>query len=223
MRLLLLEDNQRCGDLIREHLRDAGYLVDLSATISDFRTMVAAQGHDLYILDLGLPDGDAMDLIRDLRLQQNRVPILVTSGRSQVCDRIAGLENGADDYLVKPFHCDELTARVRALLRRPPAIEARRLTVGLLDLDSASGEISLAGERLDLSPSERRLLTVLMKRHNQVVPKPALERLLYEAEATSTPNAIEKLVSRLRKRLGSAMGVEVKTVHGDGYLLVELP
>jgi two-component system, OmpR family, response regulator QseB len=221
MRILLLEDNERLGQLVCEHLSQSRYVVDVSTCIADFRACAEYAHYDLYIFDLGLPDGDALQLIRDLRHGRCRVPILITSGRGQVNDRIAGLDVGADDYLVKPYNCNELIARVRALLRRPHLIERRLVTVGSLGLDNQTGDIHFDGELLDLPASERRLLALLMKRRNQLVPKPVIENLLTKVAAPSTPNAIEKLVSRLRRRINASMGVEVKTIRGDGYRLVE--
>jgi DNA-binding response OmpR family regulator len=220
MRLLLLEDNLRCGELTCEHLRDAGFVVDLARSIAEFKGFSVAD-YNACIVDLSLPDGDAIDLIREVRQACCHTPILITSGRVQVSERITGLEAGADDYLVKPYNCNELVARIRALLRRPVTVTSRRLEVGALGLDCATGEISSSGQRLELSRGEKRLLTVLIKRRNQVVPKPVLESILYEVEVPSSKNAVEKLVSRLRRRIDATMGVEVRTVRGDGYLLCE--
>lgn len=222
MNLLVLEDNLRCSELVCEHLRNSGYIVDAALTIADFLEIASCGEHSLYVIDLGLPDGDGLNLIRELRGSRRQIPILVTSGRAHVNDRIAGLEVGADDYLVKPYNCLELTARIRAVLRRPRIIEPRNLKVGALGLDRTTGEITHDGGILNLTPGERRLLAVLMNRRNQVVAKQVLENAIYEATSQGTSNAIEKLISRLRKRINATMGIEVKTIHGDGYRLVEL-
>ncbi len=115
MRVLLLEDSARLRDLLGETLRDAGYGLDVIPTASEFRTAVAAVSYDLLIVDLGLPDGDGIDLIKELRAAGNATPVLVMTARVTVTERIAGLDSGADDYLIKPFNHDELLARVRAL------------------------------------------------------------------------------------------------------------
>lgn len=222
MRLLLLEDNARLGQLTCDHLRSSGYIVDLACSIVDFRAISSHADHALYIVDLTLPDGDALDVIRELRTNRRCVPVLVTSARSEVSQRIAGLDAGADDYLTKPFNCDELIARVRALLRRPLDLEQRKVMVGQLELDTSSGEIFIDGSSFDLCPSERRLLALLIRRNGHIVTKSLIETMLYEYAGSPSPNAIEKLVSRLRSRIGTNTGIVVKTVYGDGYRLEEV-
>lgn len=219
MRLLLLEDSIRLSELTRECLQVAGYTVDVAHSIGDFRCLSQGRDHSIYVVDLGLPDGDASDLIRQLRSERRTTPILVTSGRSHVDDRIAVLDAGADDFLVKPFNCNELKARIRAVMRRPKELPSCRITAGNLELDKSTGEIFWAGRRLDLRVGERRLLGLLISRVGHVVPKALIEDLLYGVDVPTTSNAIEQLVSRLRKRVERSMGVALTTVRGDGYVL----
>jgi len=218
-RLLLLEDNVQLAKLTRHHLRKGDYVVDIAHSIGDFHSMAANAEYGLYIVDLGLPDGDALELISEIRGNNNKVPIIIVSARSSVIDRISGLKGGADDYLVKPFHVDELIARIEALLRRPQELEPERLRAGRLELESSSGQIYCNGELLGISPQERRMLALLISRHDRLVSKVAIEQLIYDLDNPTTPNAIDKLASRLRKRIGKGFNVSLKTVHGDGYVL----
>ena len=223
MRIVLLEDNKRSGFLLSEHLNRAGYTVDLVETIQQFRDIAQVTDHELYMIDLGLPDGDGLDLIRELRASGKKsTPILVTTARSSIPDRVNGLDCGADDYLSKPFHVDEVLARIRALLRRPSALQPKEKQVGQLILNSATGEIFFNGALVEMRQSERRLLALLIRRSGRLVPRNLIQDSLHGLGEPTAPNAIEKLVSRLRKGLDrEAMGVELKTIRGAGYVLEE--
>jgi DNA-binding response OmpR family regulator len=222
MRVLLLEDSARLRDLLGETLRDAGYGLDVVSTAHEFRSTVTAVSYDLLIVDLGLPDGDGIELIKELRAAGNATPVLVITARVTITDRIAGLDSGADDYLIKPFNHAELVARVRALLRRPSQITGPELRIGRLSLREATGEVFCDQNSLELRPSERRLLSVLMRRAGSVLLKSGIEETLSEFGREVTPNAVEVLVSRLRKALHDAdAGVSLVTVRGLGYILKE--
>ena len=222
MRLLLVEDSVRLQELLAESLRDAGYRLDIAGTVTEFLGSAAAVAYDLVIVDLGLPDGDGLTAIRELRSRGASMPILVITARANVDDRVAGLDSGADDYLIKPFNHAELLARVRALLRRPSEIRGPRLEAGTLILDETTGEASCQGRAIDLRPSERRLLALLMRRRGVVIPKSSIEEALSEFGRELSSNAIEALVSRLRKALTDAgTDVSVVTVRGVGYALKE--
>ena len=222
MRLLLVEDNARLSELLSEVLRDAGYGVDCVATTAQFRSAVKSIAYDLCVVDLGLPDGVGLDVIRDLRGERVNLPILVVTARAAIDDRVAGLDSGADDYLSKPFNNVELLARVRALLRRPSELAEAVLRVGDTELNAATGEIRCGGQRIDLRLSERRLLAVLMRRHGSIVPKARIEEALSQFGRDLSPNAIEALVSRLRRALVEARSaVHIETVRGVGYILEE--
>lgn len=224
MRLVLLEDNQRSGSLLRDHLVRAGYAVDLVSTIQQFNDLMPITSPDLYLIDLGLPDGDGLDVIRRLRHNaKSATPILILSARTSISDRVAGLDCSADDYLCKPFHVNELLARVRALLRRPAQLEAKRIKVGQLVLNCATGDIFYEGCRVDLRPSERQLLALLIRRSGRLVPKRLIEDSLRSIDQDVSPNATEKLVSRLRKSLcKNAININLKTLRGSGYVLEEV-
>ncbi len=180
MRVLLLEDSARLRELLSETLRDAGYGLDVVPTAREFRSAVAAVSYDLLIVDLGLPDGDGIDLIKELRAAGNATPVLVMTARVTVTERIAGLDSGADDYLIKPFNHDELLARVRALLRRPAQIADPSSASGGFRSAKRPARYFAAKVPLELRPSERRLLTVLMRRAGSVLLKSAIEETLSE-------------------------------------------
>ena len=222
MRVLIIEDSARLRDLLGETLRDAGYSVDMAATAQEFRDVLHAVTYDLIIVDLGLPDADGLDLIREVRTAGNAVPVLVITARATISDKVSGLDSGADDYLIKPFNNDELLARVRALLRRPQGILGPVLTFGRLSVRVPSGEVLCDEQLLPLRASERRLLLMLIKQGRTVLKKECIEETLSELGREVTPNAIEVLVSRVRKVLGEVnSGVSIETVRGLGYSLKE--
>jgi DNA-binding response OmpR family regulator len=220
MRLLLVEDNARLASLIREGLDRQGFAVDWCETVDGAEHALKINDYDLMLLDLGLPDGEGLDLVRTLRRRQDMMPILILTARGGLDDRVLGLDAGADDYLVKPFQIPELAARCRALLRRPGASLGTELTVGNVILHSAERRVSVGGQSVDATPREVDLLECLLRRAGHVVAKPALEGALYSMDAEVTPNALEACVSRLRKRLTVAgADVQIRTVHGVGYAL----
>lgn len=220
MRLLLVEDNARLASLVREGLDRQGFAVDWCETVDGAEHALWINDYDLILLDLGLPDGEGLDLIRGLRRGKDMMPILVLTARGGLDDRVMGLDAGADDYLVKPFQIPELAARCRALLRRPGASLGTHLTVGNVILDSAERSVTVGGTPIDATPREVDLLECLLRRAGHVVAKPALEGALYSMDAEVTPNALEACMSRLRKRLTAAVAdVQIRTVHGVGYAL----
>ncbi len=220
MRLLLVEDNARLAGLIREGLDGQGFAVDWCETVEDAEHVLKINDYDLLLLDLGLPDGEGLDLVRSLRRRQNTTPILILTARGGLDDRVLGLDAGADDYLVKPFQIPELAARCRALLRRPGASLGTELVSGNVVLSTTDRGVTVAGVAIDSTPREVDLLECLLRRSGHVVSKPALESALYSMEAEVTPNALEACISRLRKRLtAAAADVQIRTVHGVGYAL----
>jgi len=222
MRMLLLEDNARLQAVVSDSLRTNEYLVDAVGTAAAFRSAVAVVRYDLFIIDLGLPDGDGLVLIRELRSGGCEAPILVITAQAAIDARVSGLEGGADDYLVKPFHQAEFLARIRALLRRPCSLRTRVIEAGSLSVDSETGEARVNGQVLDLRLRERRLLILLMRRMGSVVAKSVIEAALSDFEHTLSGNAIEVIVYRLRKALDDkASRVTIETVRGVGYVLKE--
>jgi len=223
-RLLLVEDSIRLQALLSESLRGANYQLDVVGTVGEARAATAEIGYSLVIIDLGLPDGDGIALIHEQRAAGQNTPILVITARAGVDDRIAGLDSGADDYLVKPFSHLELLARVRALLRRPRDLRQPILQIGQLVLNEATSEVRANGEMLDLRAAERRLLTLLMRQAGRIVPKASIEERFSEFGRELSVNAVEAHVSRLRKALDeTAAGVFIETIRGVGYALRERP
>lgn len=220
MRILLVEDNPRLQELLCTTLRAAGYRVDGVATVGELMASAKIVDYGLLIIDLGLPDGDGLDAIRSIRSVKLAVPILVITARGSVADRVVGLDSGADDYVIKPFNTAELLARVRSILRRPPALLDVVLRAGRVEIDPTTSEVRIDSEVVELRPSERRLLTHLMRRVGAVVPKAALEDALSEFGRELSSNAVEVLVSRLRRVLNEDnAGVTIDTVRGVGYAL----
>lgn len=224
MKFLVVEDNLRLAALIATSLKDAGHAVDAATTAEEARYYLAASLYDLIILDLSLPDQDGSVLLRELRTRRQAPPILVATARGALNDRVQGLELGADDYLVKPFHVSELLARCRAILRRPGGPMAQELSVGNIIADANSRELRIAGQVVPMPPKELDALILLMRRAGRVVARESLDEALGDNHRDVGANAIEAIISRLRRRLGSAQStVSVITVRGVGYMLEDHP
>ncbi|PZP27521.1 MAG: DNA-binding response regulator [Roseateles depolymerans] len=218
MRLLLVEDDVMVGKSLQRGLVQAGFSVDW---VRDGRHAELALGHglhDLTILDLGLPQVDGMQLLKKLRDHGNGMPVLIASARDAVSDKIAGLDAGADDYVLKPFDLDELIARVRALLRRHAGSGMPILRCGALVMDPGRRIVTLDGLPVDLSAREFGLLEALMLRPEIVISKEKLEESIYGWGEEIASNAIEVYVHNLRRKLGSD---RIRTVRGVGYRVAE--
>lgn len=222
MRLLLIEDNPRLGEAIAAGLEREGFAVDWRRLIEDAFEARALATYDLVLLDLGLPDGDGLDVVRQMRRERDPTPVLILTARGELGDRVRGLDLGADDYLVKPFDVAEVAARCRALLRRPGATLGVVLAAGNITLDTASRTLSVGGRAIPVQRREVALAENLLRRAGQVVTKSTLETQIYGMDEEVTPNALEAVVSRLRRHLNEAGAtVTLKTVHGVGYALLE--
>lgn len=220
MRVLVIEDEPDLGKLIVGNLAKTGFVADLMTSIGDAQAALSVSAFDVIILDLGLPDGDGMDLLRWLRGQSNATPLLILTARDAPTDRVAGLDAGADDYLVKPFFVDELVARIKALLRRPGHALGMRMELGNLVFDTQSRQAEVAGRPLRLGKREALLLERLLRRQGQVVPKDGLEDSLYGFNDDLGSNAVEVAVHRLRRKLSQADAhAVIHTLRGVGYLL----
>jgi two-component system response regulator QseB len=218
MRLLLVEDDEMVGKSLQRGLVQAGFSVDW---VRDGREAELALGHgihDLTILDLGLPKVDGMTLLETLRSRGNGMPVLIASARDTVRDKIAGLEAGADDYVLKPFDLDELIARVRALLRRHAGSGTPVLRFGALLLDPARRVVTLHDQPVELSPREFGLLEALMLRPGTVISKEKLEESIYGWGEEIASNAIEVHVHNLRRKLGAD---RIRNLRGVGYRVAE--
>jgi DNA-binding response OmpR family regulator len=222
VRLLIVEDEVRMRDILRAALGRAGFVVDVVALCADAREALSVTRYDAAILDLGLPDGDGMKLLAELRSRRNRTPILVLTARDAVEDRVAGLDTGADDYLIKPFAMPELIARTKALLRRPGSALGTILKAGNVAFDTIGRDVRIGDVPLALARRESDILEQLMRRLGRVVPKSVLEDTLYGLDDELESNAIPVHVHHLRRRLLDAGATaEIHTVRGVGYLLTE--
>lgn len=222
MRLLLVEDNQRLAETTKEGLEKGSFTVDWFDTAGEAEAAIDTVSYDAIVLDLGLPDGDGLDLLKQLRSRGSSTPVMILTARDGVEDRVRGLDGGADDYLLKPFAMEELVARIRALLRRPGGALGLTLTAGNVSFDTAAREVLVDGNTISVSRREMGVLEQLMRRHGRVVPKDVLEDKLYGFGEEVTSNSVEVHISRLRKRLAKANAdISVHTLRGVGYLLSE--
>jgi DNA-binding response OmpR family regulator len=219
---LLVEDEVRLVQLVNAALARANFAVDAVGTSADGRAALAAALYDALILDLGLPDGDGLALLRAIRANGNQVPILILTARDAVEDRVCGLDSGADDYLVKPFATIELIARIKALLRRPGGALGTILQAGNVAFDTIGRDVAVGPARIVLPRRESATLELLMRRVGRVVPKPILEDKLYGIDDELGSNAVPVHVHHLRRKLQAAGAtVEIHTIRGVGYLLEE--
>lgn len=222
MRLLIVEDEVRIAELVRSGLGRAGFTVDAAGTAADAIAALEVGSYDAAILDLGLPDGDGIDVLTKARKCGLTIPFLLLTARDTVDDRVLGLNAGADDYLVKPFAMDELIARTKALLRRPGLALGVMLETGNIQFDTVGREVRVAGMALPLPRRELDVLEHLIRRAGRVVPKAVLEDKLYGVDDELESNAIPVHVSHLRRKLTAAGATpEIHTIRGVGYLLEE--
>ena len=218
MRILLIEDDAMIGRAVRQGLVEAGFAVDWATDGRSAELSLANGVYDLAILDLSLPKVDGMEVLTTLRGMGNAMPVLIAAARDTVRDRIAGLEAGADDYMLKPFDLDELVARVRALLRRHACSGSPLLSIGSLVLDPVRKSVTRNGDIVDLSAKEFAVLEALMQRPGAVLSRTKLEESVYGWQEEVGSNAIEVHLHNLRRKLGGAM---INNVRGVGYRVTE--
>ena len=216
MRLLLVEDDTMIGESVRDLLRAEHYAVDWVTDGEMAASALHTQAYDLVLLDLGLPRKDGIEVLRDLRSRKNRTPVLIATARDSVPQRIAGLDAGADDYVLKPYDLDELLARIRALLRRAagraePVYEQRGVSI-----HPASREVTVDGVPVLLSAREWAVLEPLLARPGMVLSRARLEEKLYGWKEEISSNAVEVYIHGLRKKLGTDL---IHTVRGVGYMV----
>jgi DNA-binding response OmpR family regulator len=222
MRLLLIEDNERFAELLTRGLAAAGFVVDVVGTAAEASAVLDANRFEIAVLDLGLPDADGLEVRGEMRRRRDATPVLILTARGSLKDRVNGLGNGADDYLVKPFALEELIARLRALLRRPGNLLGVPLELGNLTLDTVARQVFVAEEPIFFSPREIAVLEHLLRRSGRVVGKSLLEGNLYGVSQEIGSNAVEVYIHRLRKRLGEVdAAVQIHTLRGVGYLIAE--
>lgn len=223
MRVLLIEDDPRLQGTLVSNLRDAGYAVDVSADGIEGLYLGEEFPVDLAIIDLGLPQLSGLEVIRKLRKRGRGFPILVLTARSEWQDKVAGLEAGADDYVTKPFHMEELMARINALMRRAGGHAQPKVNLGPFTIDLTGQRVFRDGEEIELTTYEYKVLNYLVMHPDEVVTKTALSEHIYEEDADRDSNVIEVFVGRLRRKLdpdGSLNPIE--TLRGRGYRLALL-
>jgi DNA-binding response OmpR family regulator len=216
MRILLIEDDAILGDGVQAGLAQAGFGVDWARTCEEGRLALDTHAYEAVVLDIGLPDGSGLDLLRKWRRQENPIPVLILTARDTLLDRVTGLNQGADDYLIKPFELDELIARLHALLRRSHQRVTPVLVHKNISLDPLARTVTLDGQPIDLPLREFTLLEELLENAGRVLTRARLEQSLYGWNAEVESNAIEVHVHHLRRKLGADL---IKTVRGVGYMI----
>lgn len=216
MHILIVEDNALVAGGIRTGLQLHGLQADVAPSAAAAQAHVDARAYDACVLDLGLPDGDGMDLLRRWRAAGQAMPVLILTARSTLDDKVAGFEGGSDDYLTKPFDLPELVLRLQALVRRAGGRATDRVLLGTCEIDMASGQVHSGGERIDLSRREWALLQALVQAHGRVLSTAQLHDSLYGLGEEVDSNTVNVHVHHLRRKLGAGI---VETVRGQGFRL----
>ncbi len=225
VRVLVAEDDEHLGEVLARGLREQGYVVDLVPDGETAAAYLRFYQYEVAVLDWRMPRLSGLDLVRRLRLgggagSNGATPVLMLTARDTPADRIAGLDAGADDYLVKPFDFGELLARLRALQRRPPAVHSPRMTIGEVEFDPAAREVLVRGERPALTGTELGILEILMRRSPAVCDRRSIAQHVWDDEADAFgSNTIDVHLARLRAKLAGA-GVRIETVRGVGYRII---
>jgi DNA-binding response OmpR family regulator len=220
MRLLVVEDQSKIASLLKRGLEEQRYAVDIARTGEDALALVDVTPYDLVILDLMLPDVDGLEVCQRLRARGERVPILMLTARHRIDDRVIGLDAGADDYLTKPFAFQELLARVRAALRRDSEVKSVSLEVGDLSLNTATHEVTRAGDPIELASKEYAVLEYLMRRAGHVVTRTMILEGVWDYDFEPGSNVVDVYIRYLRRKLDDPYPTKlIETVRGTGYRL----
>ncbi|MGR8919731.1 MAG: winged helix-turn-helix domain-containing protein [Gammaproteobacteria bacterium] len=218
MRVLVVEDEDALREQLAERLRAEGYAVDTAANGVDGEHVGLEYPVDAAIVDLGLPDKPGTDVIRQWRARQKSFPVLILTARGRWEDKVEGLEIGADDYLVKPFHSEELLARLRALLRRAAGFSQSLIECDPICMDLGAKQVSVSGQPIELTALEFKVLEFLMLRAGNVLSKSELTEHLYEDDSERDSNVLEVIIGRLRKKLDPERELNpIETIRGQGY------
>jgi two-component system OmpR family response regulator len=215
MRILVVEDDPDLNRQLQTALADAGYAVDVALDGEEGHFLGSSEPYDVVVLDIGLPKMDGLRVLEDWRRNGRRFPVLLLTARDRWSDKVQGFDAGADDYVPKPFHMEEVLARLRALVRRAAGHATSEITCGTVTLDTRTGRVSVDGNPVKLTSHEYRLLSYLMHHQGRVVSRTELVEHLYDQDFDRDSNTVEVFVGRIRKKLGVDM---IQTVRGLGYI-----
>lgn len=222
MRILIVEDERKAAEYLQSGLTESGFVVDVAYNGDDGLHLALEQPYELIVLDVGLPRRDGWSVLASLRRAGRQTPVLFLTARDAVSDRVRGLEEGADDYLVKPFAFSELLARIRSILRRGPTRQPDVLTAADLELDVTRHRAMRGGRRLDLTPKEFALLALLVRRRGEVLSRTLISELVWEMHFDSDTNVVDVAIRRLRAKVDDPFSLKlIRTVRGVGYVLDE--
>jgi two-component system, OmpR family, response regulator len=214
MRILVVEDDQNLNRQLREALTDAGYVVDTASDGEEGHFLGDTEPYDAVVLDIGLPQMDGISVLEAWRREGRMMPVLLLTARDRWSDKVQGIDAGADDYVAKPFHMEEVLARLRALVRRAAGHASNEITAGPVRLDVKAGRVTVDGQALKLTSHEFRLLSYLMMHKGKVISRTELTEHLYDQDFDRDSNTIEVFVGRLRKKLPEET---IQTIRGLGY------
>ncbi|ORE87846.1 response regulator transcription factor [Aurantimonas sp. 22II-16-19i] len=214
MRILIVEDDETLNRQLTEALSGAGYVVDRAFDGEEGHFLGDTEPYDLVVLDIGLPQMDGISVLERWRRENRTMPVLILTARDRWSDKVAGIDAGADDYVTKPFHVEEVLARVRALIRRAAGHASSEILCGPVRLDTRTARVTVNGAPLKLTSHEHRLLDYLMHHQGAVVSRTELIEHLYDQDFDRDSNTIEVFVGRLRKKLGADL---IETIRGQGY------
>ena len=218
MRILVVEDDQNLNRQIKEALTEAGYAVDVAFDGEEGHFLGDTEPYDAVVLDIGLPQMDGLSVLEEWRRAGKSMPVLLLTARDRWSDKVQGIDAGADDYVAKPFHMEEILARIRALVRRAAGHASNEITAGSVRLDVKAGKVTVDGQSIKLTSHELRLLSYLMHHKGKVVSRTELTEHLYDQDFDRDSNTIEVFVGRLRKKLPEEC---IQTVRGLGYQILE--
>lgn len=222
VRLLVVEDERKTAEYLRKGLSESGFVVDVAGRGDEGLRLAMTGEYDLVVLDVMLPERDGWSILAAMRRTENSTPVLLLTARDAVEDRVRGLDLGADDYMVKPFAFSELLARVRSLLRRGPGRQPETLRIADLEIDLIRNRATRAGRRLDLTPKEFALLSLLMRRQGEVLSRTIIAEQVWDMNFDSETNVVDVAVRRLRRKMDDPFPVKlIQTVRGMGYVLEE--
>jgi two-component system OmpR family response regulator len=218
MRILVVEDDTNLNRQVKEALTEGGYAVDVAFDGEEGHFLGDTEPYDAVVLDIGLPQMDGLSVLEEWRRAGKAMPVLLLTARDRWSDKVQGIDAGADDYLAKPFHMEELLARLRALVRRAAGHASNEITAGPVRLDVKAGKVTVDGQAIKLTSHELRLLSYLMHHKGKVVSRTELTEHLYDQDFDRDSNTIEVFVGRLRKKLPEEC---IQTVRGLGYQILE--